>query len=102
MEHPCRILQKSDPAAGAITLSIRGKFDEEALAALENSLHDARVERMRIYVDLSEVTLVDHETARHLSGAHRPDVTYVNCPSYLRRWILSDPGGVQVDKRKQA
>ncbi len=57
---------------------------------------------MRIYVDLSEVTLVDHETARHLSGAHRPDVTYVNCPSYLRRWILSDPGGVQVDKRKQA
>jgi hypothetical protein len=88
MEHRCRILKESDPASGAITLSVRGKLDEEALAALENSFHDPRAERMRIYVDLSEVTLVDHETARCLSRAHLPDVTYVNCPSYLRRWIL--------------
>jgi hypothetical protein len=90
MEHRCSILLESDPASGAITLSIRGKLDGEAIATLESSLRGPRAERMRIYVDLSEVTLVDHETVRYLSGARQPDVTYVNCPDYLRRWIFSD------------
>jgi hypothetical protein len=85
-----RIMAERNPIERAITLSIRGKFDEEAGTELERCLHQAREQRMRVYLDLSEVTLVDQAAARYLAEAGQPDVSCVNCPAWLQRWILAD------------
>jgi anti-anti-sigma regulatory factor len=86
MGQPCRITRQQGPSERSITLSLQGKVDEAAMAELDRCLHEARSARMRIYVDLSEVTLMDREAARHM-GSYLPDVIYVNCPAYLCPWI---------------
>ena len=92
MERRCRIVLEPGPTGTAITLSVRGKIDEEALAEMDQLLTKARGERMRIYIDLGEVTLVDHEAARALAARILPDAICTNCPEYLRRWIGADAG----------
>ena len=53
--------QNISPRESYITLAIQGKVDEEVTAELDQWLHDARNAQMRIYIDLSEVTLMNHE-----------------------------------------
>jgi hypothetical protein len=40
-----------------------------------------------VYIDLSEVTLVDRKAVEYISEQAAQDVKLVNCPVYLRRWI---------------
>jgi anti-anti-sigma regulatory factor len=99
MEQRCRIVREDDAAPDAITFSIRGKFDEEAVTAFQERVHSARNERMRIYVDVSEITLVDLDAARCLRTEQQAGVTFLNCPAYLRPWILNgSPTASRIEK----
>ena len=82
-----KITAKPDPAERAITLLLNGRFDREALRELEDSLAKARGLQPCIYIDLSEVTLVDRKTAEYFLG-EIGNVQIINCPAYLRQWIL--------------
>lgn len=75
------------PSELAVTLLLNGKFDEDALADLDVSIAEARGAHRRIYLDLSEVTLVDRKAVQYFSDQASGDVKLVNCPIYLRRWI---------------
>lgn len=86
MQMHYKIITEAHPAERSITLLLNGKFGEEAIPELEESILRARCSHERIYLDLSEVTLVDRKTVEYFSQAGR-DVTLVNCPIYLRRWI---------------
>ena len=66
---------------------LNGKFGEESLGALEQSIGEARQANCRIYIDLSEVTLIDRILVRYISAQANQGITLVNCPVYLRRWI---------------
>ena len=82
------ITAEPNPAEHAVTLLLNGKFDEDSLPELEDLLNMARSLEPRIYIDLSEVTLVDRKAAEYLS--QRVDnAQLINCPVYLRRWILN-------------
>lgn len=72
---------------GAVTLLLNGKFSEDALPELEQSISEARDAQERIYIDLSEVTLVDRKAVQYFSEQACDGVKLVNCPVYLRRWI---------------
>jgi anti-anti-sigma regulatory factor len=74
-------------SAASVTLLLNGKFGEDAIPELEHSIGEARESRRRVYIDLSEVTLVDRKAVQYFSEQAAQDVKLVNCPVYLRRWI---------------
>ncbi len=67
METNYKIRTEPDPAERSITLLLDGKFNEDALADLDHSISEARIAHQRIYIDLSEVTLVDRKTVEYFS-----------------------------------
>ncbi len=87
MEPHYKITTEPHPAERAITLWLNGKFSEDALPELEQSISEARHAKQRIYIDLSEVTLVDRRAVQYFSEQAELDVKLVNCPIYLKRWI---------------
>ncbi len=84
-----KIKTEADTAARAVTLVLNGKFGEDALPQLEIALSDAKNLHATIYLDLSEVTLVDRKAVEYLSSQARSNVKLVNCPIYLRGWITA-------------
>ena len=86
-----RITTESRPAERAVIVVLNGKFSEDALPALEQSISEAKGSDQRVYIDLSEVTLVDRKAAQYFSIKDRSHVKLVDCPIYLRRWI-TQPG----------
>ena len=81
------IVRDADPAQRAITLLLNGKFCADSLPELEDRISEARGSHEKVYIDLSEVTLVDRKTVQYFSRQARRNVELVNCPNYLRRWI---------------
>jgi anti-anti-sigma regulatory factor len=82
-----KIVSAHHPDEATVTLLLNGKFGEDAIPDLEHSIVEARESRRRIYIDLSEVTLVDRKAVQYFSDQAAHDVKLVNCPIYLRRWI---------------
>lgn len=82
-----KITAEPHPAERSITLWLNGKLSEDALRDLERSISEARGAQQRVYIDLSEVTLVDRKAVQYFSRQAKDDVKLVNCPIYLRRWI---------------
>ena len=87
METQYKILTEADPTQHSVTLLLNGKFGEDAIAELDQSITDARVLHDKIYIDLSEVTLVDRKAIQYFSDRAGQGVKLVNCPIYLKRWI---------------
>lgn len=88
------ITTEPHPGECSVTLLLNGKFSEDAIPELEQSIADARGMHQRIFIDLSEVTLVDRKAVQYISDQAGSDVKLVNCPIYLRHWIkeVSDEG----------
>jgi ABC-type transporter Mla MlaB component len=87
MQTHYKITAEPHPAEHSITLLLNGKFGEDALPELDQSISEARGAHERIYIDLSEVTLVDRKAVQYFSEQAGEDLKIVNCPIYLRRWI---------------
>jgi ABC-type transporter Mla MlaB component len=81
------IKTEADASASVVTLVLNGKFGEDALPQLEVALSDAKNLHATVYLDLSEVTLVDRKAVEYLSSQAARNVKLVNCPVYLLRWI---------------
>ena len=87
------ITRESHPGESSITLLLNGRFSEDALPELEQSIADARGARQRVVIDLSEVTLVDRKTVQYFSEQAVSDIKLINCPVYLLRWITQVSNG---------
>jgi anti-anti-sigma regulatory factor len=87
MQAHCTITIEPHPAEQAVTLLLNGKFCEDAIPELEQSISEARGAQQRVFIDLSEVTLVDRKAVEYISEQASRDIKLVNCPIYLRRWI---------------
>jgi len=77
----------TQPSDQIVTILLNGKFSEDSLAALEESISAARGANRTVVMDLSEVTLVDRKAVQYLVDQTSHNVRIVNCPVYLRRWI---------------
>jgi len=93
MQDQYNIRSRHRPSDQAVTLLLNGKFREDALGELEESLTAARKENGPVYIDLSEVTLVDRKAARYISQQIGRDVKIVNCPLYLKNWLAESNDG---------
>jgi ABC-type transporter Mla MlaB component len=87
MDAHYKITTELNASKRSVTLLLNGKFSEDALPDLAQSILEARHEQQNIYIDLSEVTLVDRKAVQYFSEQAGLDVKLVNCPVYLRRWI---------------
>ncbi len=95
MEMHYKITTEAHPAQRSITLLLNGKFSEDAIPELEHSIMEARVSHEKIFIDLSEVTLVDRKAIQYFSTTASQDIKLVNCPIYLRRWITQVSNDVE-------
>jgi anti-anti-sigma regulatory factor len=77
----------TQPSEQFVTILLNGKFSEDSLAELEESIAAARGANQPVVMDLSEVTLVDRKAVEYLAGQTSHNVRIVNCPVYLRHWI---------------
>jgi hypothetical protein len=63
-------------------------MDGEHVARLQDLL--ALEGQARIVLDLRDVTLVDRQAVQYLASADASGVRIVNCPDYVRRWIVGE------------
>ena len=88
MANRYRIRTVPHPEDSCVVLLLGGKFDEHALPELWQSVSEARGAQLKVFPDLSEITLVDRSSVKYFSEQPDRDVKVVNCPNYLRRWIV--------------
>ena len=80
-----RIEKESD--GHTTTLSLIGRIQSANIGDIQAQIDDDRV---RLFMDLDEVTLVDVEVVRFLSECEDGGIVLVHCPPYVREWILRE------------
>ena len=69
------------------TLRLSGRIQSANIGDIRAQMDDGHV---RLFMDLSEVTLVDVEVVRFLSACEDGGIVLVHCPPYVREWILRE------------
>jgi len=83
-------IERSTDARG-VTFSLSGEMDTDHVAELE-ALVAAESDRL-VFLDLTDVTLVNREAITFLAGVEAACAVLVNCPEYVRSWIDAERGG---------
>lgn len=80
-----RINKDSD---GRVTrLEVCGRIQSDRIACIRSVLDDSGARKI---LDLSEVTMVDLATVRFLIRCEDEGIELVQCPPYVREWILRE------------
>jgi len=79
--------------AGAVTLSLAGKFSGGCIGELRRAIDAARRKHQQVVIDLGEVTLIDRPCLQFLADQIRRDIKLVNCPEYIEPWICRESSG---------
>ena len=66
------------------SLQLSGRIQSANIGDIQAQMDDDRV---RIFMDLGEVPLVDVEVVRFLSECEDRGIVLVHCPPYVREWI---------------
>ncbi len=74
-----------------VTFIVSGRLDVDGIGELKRMLEEYR-EGDSLALDLEELGLVDRFVIRSLTAFERAGVRLVNCPPYVRDWILRDAG----------
>lgn len=70
-----------------VTFAVSGRLDVDGIAELKRLLDGYR-ESHRLILDLRDVGLVDRFSIQSLTAFEGNGVRLVNCPPYVRDWIL--------------
>jgi anti-anti-sigma regulatory factor len=74
-----------------VTFTVSGRLDVDGIAELKRMLEGYR-EEDRLVLDLEDLGLVDRFIIRSLTAFEAAGIRLVNCPPYVRDWILRDVG----------
>jgi anti-anti-sigma regulatory factor len=84
---------QSSMTTEAIVFALSGEMDDEHTQRLRELLD---VEKdSRIVLDLKDVTLVGWAAVKYLARVEAAGVRIVNCPEYVRRWIVAENSWTQ-------
>jgi len=73
---------------GCVTrLRLTGRIQSHHIASVQSAMSDCCERKI---LDLSEVTLVDLEVVRFLISCEDEGIELVQCPPYVREWILRE------------
>ena len=76
--------------AGASVFVLSGVLDIDHTARLQELL--ATVSGDRVVLDLTDITLADRDAVGFLARVEMAGTEIVNCPEYVRRWIVAENG----------
>jgi anti-anti-sigma regulatory factor len=79
--------------AGTIVFALSGEMDNEHMERLQELLDTE--EHSRILLDLKDVTVVGREAVQFLARVEIAGVRFVNCPDYVRSWIVAENQGTE-------
>jgi len=80
-----RIEKESDGCVTRLLLS--GRIQSDRIACIRSAMNDSCARKI---LDLSEVTLVDFAVVRFLISCEQEGVELVECPPYVREWIVRE------------
>ena len=80
-----RIDNDSDRCVTRLRLS--GRIQSDCIASIRLAMNDGCPHKI---LDLAQVTLVDIEVVRFLIGCENEGVELVQCPPYVREWIVRE------------
>lgn len=83
---PYRIQRSVD--RDAIVFRLSGDLDRQHTSQLEELL--AIESGAHILLDLTDVTFADRDGVRFLARAECARIQIVNCPEYVRSWIVAE------------
>jgi len=75
---------------GSVTLSIAGKCNGGCIGELRRAIEKARRSHKSVFIDMSEITLVDRPSIQFLAEQARDNITLINCPPYIEPWIVRE------------
>ena len=87
-------IQKSAEGESVI-FTLTGRIQEEQVAELQK-LFQSWPGDHNIVLDLKDVKLVDLGTVRFLAHREAKGMRLVNCPAYVREWILQEMEGTRT------
>ena len=70
-------------------LKLSGRMDVENVAELE-ALFASEPKGRSVTLDLVDLTLASREAVRFLERSESDSIKLVNCPLYIREWILRE------------
>lgn len=82
----------------SLTLAIAGTVNQEALPEIALLIDHGRRDHEKVILDLSEVTLLDRAAAQFFADQFQGGVRLVNCPVYIRHWIVREANEDESDQ----
>ena len=82
-----KILRSTKNAS--VIFTIIGRVEGENLEELKRVI-GLEARDHNLVLDLKDVTLVDQLAIRFLTRCEAEDVTFENCPAYIRDWIAAE------------
>jgi len=80
-----RIEKHSDGCVSRLRLI--GRIQSDSIAGIRSAMNDGCARKI---LDLSEVKLVDIAVVRFLIGCEDEGIELVQCPPYVREWMLRE------------
>jgi anti-anti-sigma regulatory factor len=78
---------------GEVLFALSGRIDSEHVAELESSIRAEGSGGRPIVIDLKDVTLAGEDGIIFLAHCEAGNITLVNCPPYIRKWITKQNDG---------
>ena len=83
-------IESKPEVTGTVRLTLAGRMHANSLGELRRAIDRARRKRIRVSLDLSEITLVDRASLDFLTQQSKDEIELLNCPPYLQPWIGRD------------
>lgn len=80
------------PSEDGATLHLAGKMTVASLGEVRRAISAVEQGGSPVVLDLGELTLVDRHSVDFLAERASEGITLVDCPTYLRRWIVPGSG----------
>ena len=76
---------------GEVVFKLSGRIETENIAELE-ALLSGEKSGQGIFLDLSDMILVDQDVVNFLGRCETDGIKLKNCPAYVREWIRREKG----------
>lgn len=76
---------------GEVVFKLSGRIEAENIAELR-ALLSGETSGQSIFLDLSDMTLVDQDVVNFLRDCETDGIELRNCPAYVREWIKREKG----------
>lgn len=83
------MLRITRTANGGVVFKLSGRIETENVTELE-ALLSGETSGRSIFLDLSDITIVDQDVVSFLRHSESDGIKLKNCPAYVREWMKQE------------